>query len=159
MRNLTAILAVLAIVVTAPAAIANDLKPAKILDVEAYTDRQTTGGVIKGNGAIVSLKHEMYRVVVGLDGMKITGEYEAHWSWTFRASDLVVGTDVQAMVEKDKLTLVAPNGKTLKAKIIRRELDPQSAAAVSGDHGKRAENRDLSVRGTAEIAGAFMARE
>jgi hypothetical protein len=64
----------------------------------------------------------MNRITVALDGMKITGVYESHWSWSPKASDLVVGSEVKAMANKGKLVIVTPDGKTIRAKIVRREL-------------------------------------
>ena len=97
--------------------------PAKLLEAEAYTDRQTTGFMRKGNGGIYSISHDMNRITVSLNGMKISAIYEAHWSWSPKASGLVIGTLVQAKVDGDKLIVVTPDAKAIKAKIIRRELE------------------------------------
>ena len=111
--------------------LADELKPAKILDAEAYTASNTAGAVHNGNGQISSINHDMNRITVALDGMKITGVYESHWSWSPKASDLVVGSEVKAMVNKGKLVIVTPDGKTIRAKIVRREL--QSTNSITND--------------------------
>jgi hypothetical protein len=118
----------MSLVLTSAVAQAAEFKPAKLLEAEAYTERQTTGAVIKGNGGIYSLKHDMNRIAVSLDGMKITAVYEAHWSWSPKASNLVIGTEVQAKLENEKVVLLTPDGKTIKAKIVRRELRSQPIA-------------------------------
>lgn len=102
---------------------AAEFSPARILEAEAYTEHQTIGAVIKGNGTIQSPRHDMNRITVSLQGMKITGIFESHWSWSVKASNLVIGTEVKAMVEKDKLIVLTPEGKTIKARIVRRERE------------------------------------
>ena len=111
----------MALLLMCAAANADEFKAARLLDAEAYTEHQTTGAVIKGNGGIYSLKHDMYRIAVALDGMKVTAVYEAHWSWSPKASNLVIGTEVQAKLDKEKLVVQTPDGKTIRARIIRRE--------------------------------------
>jgi len=123
MRRITACLWLLCSVSLAGAAGAPaTFRPAKVLDVEAYTDRQVTGAVLKGNGAIVSIPHEMYRVTLGIDGLKVTAVYEAHWSGSFRASELVVGTEVPCAVGDQQIVVTSADGtRKFKAKIVRRE--------------------------------------
>jgi hypothetical protein len=104
---------------------ATEFRAAKVVEAEAYTERQTSGAVIKGNGGIYSIKHDMNRIAVSLDGMKVTAVYEAHWSWSPKVSNVVIGTEVQAKVDKDKLVVLTPEGKTIRARIVRRELQPQ----------------------------------
>jgi hypothetical protein len=60
--------------------------------------------------------------------MKITAVYDAHWSWSPKASNLVIGTEVQAKLENEKLVLLRQDCKTIKAKIVRRELQSQPIA-------------------------------
>jgi hypothetical protein len=85
------------------------LKPARLLETESYTERQAIGSVIKGNGGIYSMNHDMNRITVSLDGMRIWGIFKAHWSWSTKASSLIAGTEVQAMVDKNKLIVVTPS--------------------------------------------------
>jgi hypothetical protein len=118
---------------TASIAGAAELRPAKLLEAESYTERQTAGAVRHGNGAIYSLNHDMNRITVSLDGMKITGVFESHWSWSSKASNLVVGTEVMAMVDKGKLIVVTPDVKKIKAKIVRRELESTPSGAGNGE--------------------------
>jgi hypothetical protein len=51
---------------------------------------------------------------------------------------MVIGTEVQAMAEKDKLLVLTAEGKTIKAKIVRRELEPLQERSTG-----RGENQDL----------------
>jgi hypothetical protein len=73
----------------------------------------------------------MNRIAVSLEGMKITGVFESHWSWSTKASGLVVGTMVQARVEKNKLIVMTPEGKTIKARIVRREMESPAGQSKS----------------------------
>ncbi len=145
LRLLVAMLLLLAAVSAVGAA---ELRPAKLLEAESYNERQTTGAIIKGNGGIYSLNHDMNRITVSLDGMKITAVFEAHWSWSTKASGLVIGTEVQAMAEKDKLVVVTPEGKTIKAKIVRRELE--SPAMQSGGNAEGSKTKDSGTGHMAE---------
>jgi hypothetical protein len=95
---------------------------AKLLEAESYTERATTGWARKGDGGTFSMLHDMNRVTVAVDGMKITGVFESHWAKSPRASDLVVGTQVEAKVTDDKLVIALPNAREIKARIVRREI-------------------------------------
>jgi hypothetical protein len=124
-------------------ALASDFRPARVLEAEGYTERQTQGAVIKGNGGIYSAKHDMNRVTVALDGMRISGVFESHWSWSVKAADLVVGTEVPAKVEKDKLVVLTPEGKTIRARITRRELEPATRSGPA-NNSERDDAPDVS---------------
>jgi hypothetical protein len=113
---------------------AEEFKAARLLDAEAYTERQTTGAVIKGNGGIYSIKHDMNRITVALDGMKVTAIYEAHWSWSPKVSNLVIGTEVQAKLDKENLVVKTDGGKTIKAHIVRREALFTAAKGTFASH-------------------------
>ena len=89
--------------------------------------------MIKGNGVITSPKHDMNRITVSLEGVRVTGVFEAHWSWSTKASSLAVGTDVRGMVENDKLIVLTSEGKTIKAKIVRRELESRPSRPGEND--------------------------
>jgi hypothetical protein len=119
--NMNRLLIAMALLLVCTSANAEEFKAARLLDAEAYTEHQTTGAVIKGNGGIYSIKHDMNRIAVALDGMKVTAVFEAHWSWSPKASNLVIGTAVQAKLDKENLVVKTSDGKTIKAHIVRRE--------------------------------------
>jgi hypothetical protein len=96
---------------------------ATLLDAQAYTERATTGWMRDGDGGTFSMLHNMNRMTVSLDGVLITGVFETHWGKSPRASDFVVGTTVQAMIEGDKLLIAVPNAKPIRARIVRREIE------------------------------------
>jgi hypothetical protein len=96
---------------------------AMLLEAESYTERATAGWVREGNGGTFSMNHDMNRVTVSLGGLRVTGVFEAHWAKSPRASDFVVGTAVQAMIEGDRLLIAVPDSKPIKARIVRRELE------------------------------------
>ena len=60
------------------------------------------------------------------------------------------------MAEKDKLVVITPEGKTIKAKIVRRELE--SAAKQSSETADVSRNKDLDSGHTAEHAGDLVTK-
>lgn len=88
---------------------ATDFQKARLLDVTNYTEPTPNGNL------------EMYRITVAMEGMVYTGTYDAHWVWSFRPGNLTVGDEIFAKIDKNTLILKRPDGKELKAKIIRRE--------------------------------------
>jgi hypothetical protein len=67
-------------------------------------------------------------LAVQLGDLAIVASYTAKWSVMGgtregrRASDLIVGGTVQARVDGSKLHFVMPNGTTMRANIVRRQL-------------------------------------
>jgi hypothetical protein len=96
---------------------AADFKKCKLLDIRPYQDNQ----VIGSNGNVVTVEHDMYAITVAIDGIAVTGEYESRWARSYKPSDLVVGDEIDAKIEGKKLVIKRPDGKELKATIIKRE--------------------------------------
>ena len=66
-------------------------------------------------------EHDMFAITVAIDGIAVTGIYEAKWRWSYAPQDLVVGDTIDARIDGKKLIIKRPDGKEFKAKIIKRE--------------------------------------
>ena len=67
-------------------------------------------------------KQTTYTVKVALDGIIYTARSSGDFC-TYNPSKMIVGTDLEACVETNKLVITRPDGKQYKTTIIRRELD------------------------------------
>jgi hypothetical protein len=61
------------------------------------------------------------RVTVGVDGERITGEWEPKTTISATAQDFPRGSDVSVAVTRNKLLLKHPDGSIVETKIVRRE--------------------------------------
>jgi hypothetical protein len=68
-----------------------------------------------------TVEHLMFAITVSIDGMAVTGIYEAKWRWSYTPQDLVVGDTIDARIDGKKLVIKRSDGKEFKATIIRRE--------------------------------------
>ena len=65
------------------------------------------------------------RVTVGVDGMRITGEWQPKTTISATAQDFPRGSDVSVAVTRTKLLLKHPDGSIVEARIVQREQAPQ----------------------------------
>ena len=64
------------------------------------------------------------RVTVGVDGMRITGEWTPKTTISATAQDFPRGSDVAVATTRSKLLLKHPDGSIVEARIVRREEAP-----------------------------------
>jgi len=67
-------------------------------------------------------KQTTYTVKVALDGIIFTAHSSGDF-WGYNPSKMIVGTEVEACVEANKLVITRPDGKLYKPTIARRERD------------------------------------
>ena len=67
-------------------------------------------------------KQTMYTVTVALDGIIYTARSSGDF-WGYNPSKMIVGAELEACVEGNKLVIVRPDGKQYKPTITRRERD------------------------------------
>jgi len=77
------------------------------------------GGVRAG-----AVTTSMSRVTVGVDGMRITGEWQPKTTISATARDFPRGSDVSVAITRNKLLLKHPDGSTVEARIVLREKAP-----------------------------------
>jgi hypothetical protein len=93
----------------------------KILDVSPYSEHGTPQvTVIQGypNPIVTEGKWEMFTLTVALDGIAYSANFRAKRSC--HATDFIVGDPIDASVDGKNLLIARPDGKTEKAKIIRK---------------------------------------
>jgi len=61
------------------------------------------------------------RITVGVDGMRITAEWQPKTSIGATAQDFPRGTDVPVAVSRNKLLLKHPDGSIVEARIVQRQ--------------------------------------
>lgn len=83
---------------------------------ERETGSVTVGGIRAGAN-----KTWISRVTVGVDGMRITGEWEPKTTISATAEDFPRGSDVSVAVTRNKLLLKDADGAIVETKIVRRE--------------------------------------
>jgi hypothetical protein len=88
---------------------------------ERDTATVSVGGIRTG-----AAKSWVSRVTVGVDGMRITGEWQPKTTISATAQDFPRGSDVSVAVTRNKLLLKHPDGSTVEARIVRREESPES---------------------------------
>ena len=104
----------------------------KLLDVQEKTEYLPTVqvGRVHRNGSkdwtTVELpfnrKQTTYTVKVALDGIIYTARSSGDF-WGYNPSKMIVGTELEACVEANKLVIARPDGKQWKPTITRRERD------------------------------------
>jgi hypothetical protein len=104
----------------------------KLLDVQENTEYLPTVqvGRVHRNGSkdwtTVELpstrKQTTYTVKVALDGIIYTARSSGDF-WGYNPSKMIVGTELEARVEANKLVIARPDGKQYKPTITRRERD------------------------------------
>ena len=104
----------------------------KLLDVQEDTQFVPTVqfGRVHGNGnkdwTTVELpsarKQTTYTVKVALGGILYTARSSGDF-WGYNPSKMIVGTEVEACVEANKLVITRPDGKPYKPTITRRERE------------------------------------
>jgi hypothetical protein len=67
-------------------------------------------------------KQTTYTVQVALDGIIYTARSSGDF-WGYNPAKLIVGAELEARVEANKLVITRPDGKQYKPTITRRELD------------------------------------
>lgn len=67
-------------------------------------------------------KQTTYTVTVALDGIIYTARSTGDF-WAYNPSKMIVGAELEACVEANKLVITRPDGKQYKPTIIRRERD------------------------------------
>ena len=80
-----------------------------------------TGSVSVGGVRAAANKTWMSRVTVGVDGMRITGEWQPKTTISATAKDFPRGADVPVAIERNRLLLKHPDGSVVEARIVRRE--------------------------------------
>lgn len=108
----------------------------RLLDVQAETEYVPTTqiGRVHRNGnkdwTTVELpsarKQTTYTVKVAIDGIIYTARSSGDF-WGYNPSKMIVGNELEACVEANKLAIMRPDGKQYKPTITRRERD-QSAS-------------------------------
>jgi hypothetical protein len=91
--------------------------------VEREKGSISVGGIRAG-----AAKTWISRVTVGVDGLRITGEWEPKTTISATAQDFPRGSDVSVALTRNKLLLKHPDGSTVETRIVRREQAPDSAA-------------------------------
>src|SRR4051794_15740667 len=97
-----------------------DFQQAKLLDVVA--SKQAGPSIVapnNGNPIVIPTSEDMFTITVALDEMSYSAQYRE--TRHFKPSQLVVGDEIPARIDGDKLVLKTGNRKEMKAKIIRRE--------------------------------------
>jgi hypothetical protein len=89
--------------------------------VEREKGSISVGGVRAG-----AAKTWISRVTVGVDGMRITGEWEPKTTNSDTAKDFPRGSDVSVAVTRNKLLMKHPDGSIVETRIVRREEAPGS---------------------------------
>lgn len=74
-----------------------------------------------------SRKQTTYIVKVALDGIIYTARSSGDF-WGYNPSKMIVGSEIEASVEANKLVIVRPDGKQYKPTITRRERDQDAAS-------------------------------
>lgn len=67
-------------------------------------------------------KHVTYRVKVALDGIIYTARSSGDF-WGYKPSKMIVGAELEACVESNRLVITRPDGKRYRPTITRRERD------------------------------------
>ena len=101
------------------AAAAQDFKSATILVAQTY-ERQNANFVIGGFG-VGGTSVDMNRITLVLDGYDVTGEFESKTVKSPRATDVKVGSDILAALQRNKLLLKWPDDSVVTARIVLRE--------------------------------------
>jgi len=104
----------------------------KLLDVKENTEYVPTVqfGRVHRNGdkdwTTVELpsarKQTTYTVTIALDGIIYTARSSGDF-WGYNPSKMIIGTELEACVEANKLVITRPDGKQYKPTITRRERD------------------------------------
>lgn len=107
-------------------------QPGMLLDVQEDTEYVPTVqfGRVHRNGnkdwTTVELpstrKQTTYTVKVALGGIIYTARSSGDF-WGYNPSKMIVGTELEARVEENRLVITRPDGKQYKPTITRRELD------------------------------------
>lgn len=84
--------------------------------VEREKGSISVGGVRAG-----AAKAWISRVTVGVDGMRLTGEWEPKTTISATAKDFPRGSDVSVAVTRNKLLLKHPDGSLVEARIVQRQ--------------------------------------
>ena len=79
------------------------------------------GSVSVGGIRAGAAKKWVSRVTVGIDGMRITGEWEPKTTISATAKDFPRGSDVSVATVRNKLLLKHPDGSIVETRIVRRE--------------------------------------
>jgi hypothetical protein len=93
----------------------------KIMDVAPYNEHGTPQvTVIQGypNSIVTEGKWEMFTLTISLDGMAYSANFRAKRGC--HAPDFIVGDPIEASVDGKNLIIHRPDGKTEKAKIVRK---------------------------------------
>jgi hypothetical protein len=83
---------------------------------ERDTATVSVGGIRTG-----SAKTWVSRVTVGIDGTRITGEWQPKTTISATAQDFPRGSDVSVAVRRNKLLLKHPDGSIVEARIVQRQ--------------------------------------
>lgn len=115
-----------------PGETASAYQTGKLLDVQEDTEYVPTVqfGRVHRNGSkdwtTVELpstrKQTTYTVKVALDGIIYTARSSGDF-WAYNPAKMIVGAELEARVEANKLVITRPDGKQYKPTITRRELD------------------------------------
>jgi len=93
----------------------------KILDVSPYNEHgpiQVTNIGGYPNPIVTQGTWEMFTVTIALDGFAYSANFRAKRG--FHSTDLIVGDPIEAVVDGKNLVITRTNGKTERAKIIRK---------------------------------------
>lgn len=113
----------LLLVLTWPGGVSLSAEPEfKIAVVTASRVYEREAGSISVGGIRAGAAKEwISRVTVGVDGMRITGEWEPKTTISATAKDFPRGSDVSIAIARNKLLLKHPDGSIVEARIVRRE--------------------------------------
>jgi hypothetical protein len=106
---------------------AQNLLPAKILDVRAYSE---PGAPIiapnNGHPVLIPVSSDMFSLTLVSGHMTYTAQYSV--SRHLKPADLIVGDSVPARIDGKKMVVEMPDHKIRRAIIIRKErLSPETA--------------------------------
>jgi hypothetical protein len=115
----TAVLLALAVFSTPSRAAEPEFEVGIVTASRAYerdTATVSVGGIRTG-----AAKTWVSRVTVGVDGTRITAEWQPKTTISATAQDFPRGTEVSVAVTRNKLLLKHPDGGIVEARIVRRE--------------------------------------
>jgi hypothetical protein len=119
----TAVLLTLTLLAGAGEAADPQFKVGVVTASRAY--EREAGSISVGGIRTGAKKTWVSRVTVGVDGERITAEWEPKTTISATAQDFPRGSDVSVAVTRNKLLLKHPDGSIVEAKIVRRESRDQ----------------------------------
>ena len=117
-------LALLALSLALNSAKAQSSDHAKILDIQAFSRSGPPVAFAVGDVPIVlPTSSQLFTVTIRIDDIVYSAEFPN--SRKLRSSAFIVGDSLKATIDHDKMLVLAPSGKEIKGKLLRRERRPE----------------------------------